>query len=62
MRKRIIGFDQQTESREEGWLDIGNLAEIELSSEDRSFPIESAILPVIHDTEMLMLPRDRSLS
>jgi len=45
MRKRIIGFDQQPESREEGWLDIATLGEVELTSEHHSFPIESAILP-----------------
>jgi hypothetical protein len=45
MRKRIIGFDQPIESSDEKWLDIGNLGEVEVTSEDDSFPIESAILP-----------------
>jgi len=48
MRKRIIGFDRVTEWREEQWLDIGKLAEIEVTSEDESFPIQSAIFPGVN--------------
>lgn len=45
MRKRVIGFDQPTGRSHEEWLDIANLGEIEVTSEENSFPIESAILP-----------------
>jgi hypothetical protein len=45
MRKRIIGFDQATEWRKEEWLDLAKLAEVEVTSEDDLFPIESALLP-----------------
>jgi len=45
MRKRIIGFDEVTDWRKEEWLDIAKLAEVEVTSENDSFPIESAILP-----------------
>jgi len=45
MRKRIIGFDQVTEWRNEEWLDLAKLAEVEVTSEDDLFPIESALLP-----------------
>ncbi len=45
MRKRIITGDQPnapTHDRE--WLDLEQLAEVELTSEDSAFPIESALL------------------
>jgi len=45
MRKRIIGFDQVTEWRKEEWLDLAKLAEVEVTSEDDLFPVESALLP-----------------
>jgi hypothetical protein len=45
MRKRIIGSDQVTEWRKEEWLDLAKLAEVEVTSEDDLFPIESALLP-----------------
>src|SRR4029453_9038382 len=45
MRKRIIVFDQVTEWSKEEWLDIAKLAEIEVTSEDDLFPVESALLP-----------------
>ena len=46
MRKRIIGqAQQQTASVEGNWLDVEELAELELTSEDTAHPIESALLP-----------------
>jgi len=45
MRKRIINSDdkQKVES-DHKWLDIDNIAIVEVSSEDEAFPIESALL------------------
>lgn len=46
MRKRIVPFGQATESDADGeWLDLGVLAEVEISSEHPAHPIESALLP-----------------
>src|ERR1051325_7734504 len=47
MRKRII---QQTDPdvslpREDDWLKVEDLAEVEVTSEDTAHPIESALLP-----------------
>ena len=44
MRKRIItAGDQGTPSPDEAWLDLESLARVELTSEDASHPIESAL-------------------
>jgi len=46
MRKRIITTDHQEDPiLEQGWLNIDELAEVELSSEDASYPIEHALMP-----------------
>jgi hypothetical protein len=46
MRKRIIAtFQQETLSPNQGWLNVEGLAEVEITSEDASHPIESALLP-----------------
>jgi len=46
MRKRIIAQPtQDIPSPEQDWLDLYALAEVELTSEDASFPIESALKP-----------------
>jgi hypothetical protein len=46
MRKRIITPAQQkTASPDQDWLDLEKLAEVEISSEDAAYPIESALLP-----------------
>ena len=46
MRKRIIKLDQkQSADSGQKWLDVENLAVVEVSSEDDTFPIESALLP-----------------
>src|SRR5262249_16886875 len=44
MRKRIISHALHTLPSEQGWLDLENTASVEITSEDKSFPIESALL------------------
>jgi hypothetical protein len=44
MRKRIIGQTDAQEARsQEKWLDLERTAQVEVSSEDPDFPIESAL-------------------
>ena len=47
MRKRIIGQSgtAKVQHPEEQWLDLEHIAEVEVSSEDPNFPIESALVP-----------------
>jgi hypothetical protein len=45
MRKRIIAPGQITVEEDKEWLDIANLGEVEVTSEDENFPIEAAIVP-----------------
>jgi hypothetical protein len=46
MRKRIIATDQQeTAVPDQEWLNVEELAEVEINSEDEAHPIESALLP-----------------
>jgi len=45
MIKRIIGHRQEIASSEKEWLQVEDLAEVEISSEDAAHPIESALLP-----------------
>jgi hypothetical protein len=46
MRKRIIGHDtRDVQADEPGWLDIERLAQVEITSEDVGYPIESALIP-----------------
>ncbi len=46
MRKRIITpVQQETASLDQEWLNIEELAEVEITSEDTAHPIESALLP-----------------
>ena len=46
MRKRIITpVQQETVSPDVEWLNMEELAEVEVTSEDASHPIESALLP-----------------
>ncbi len=46
MRKRIITpVQQETASLDQDWLNIEELAEVEITSEDAAYPIESALLP-----------------
>ena len=43
VRKRIVGSDRTVASSEPGqrWMDLGEIATVEVSSEDPAFPIES---------------------
>ena len=46
MRKRIIApVQQKTTSPDLDWLNVEDLAEVEITSEDAAHPIESALLP-----------------
>jgi len=46
MRKRIIGHGPgEVAAAEPGWLDLERLAQVEITSEDASYPIESALIP-----------------
>lgn len=46
MRKRIIAhLQKETASRDQDWLNVEGLAEVEVTSEDAAYPIESALLP-----------------
>lgn len=44
MKKRIVPLGHALES-DGDWLDLGALAEVEISSEDPEHPIESALIP-----------------
>jgi hypothetical protein len=44
MRKRIIGHGpRDVAAAEPGWLDLEHLAQVEITSEDADYPIESAL-------------------
>ena len=46
MRKRIINQDpQDIVPVDQGWLDLQGLAQVELTSENAAYPIESALIP-----------------
>lgn len=46
MRKRIITPEpQKIEPAEQNWLDMEKIAEVEITSEDADYPIESALIP-----------------
>jgi hypothetical protein len=46
MRKYIIGQGpRDVSATEQGWLDLERLAQVEITSEDVDFPIESALIP-----------------
>jgi hypothetical protein len=46
MRKRIIGHGpREVSAAEPGWLDLERLAQVEITSEDVDYPIESALIP-----------------
>jgi hypothetical protein len=48
MRKRIIPHnDQGIIPTDDGWLDLENSAQAELTSEDASHPIEAALTPAV---------------
>jgi hypothetical protein len=46
MRKRILGVNlPHTPASNQGWLDLEDIATVELTSEDTAHPIEEALLP-----------------
>jgi hypothetical protein len=46
MRKRIIGpGPREVAAAEPGWMDLERLAQVEITSEDADYPIESALIP-----------------
>jgi hypothetical protein len=46
MRKRMIGHGpRDVSAAEQGWLDLERLAQVEITSEDADYPIESALIP-----------------
>ena len=46
MRKRIIGHGpREVSAAELGWIDLERLAQVEITSEDVGYPIESALIP-----------------
>jgi hypothetical protein len=46
MRKRLITAVQQDTSRQDhGWLNLEDLVEVEVTSEDAAHPVERALLP-----------------
>jgi len=46
MRKRIIGHGPgEVPAAEPGWLDLESLVQVEITSEDADYPIESALIP-----------------
>jgi hypothetical protein len=49
VRKRFIeSQDSNTPSSDAGWLSLGEIATVEVTSEDATHPIESALLPGGH--------------
>ncbi|MDD5643379.1 MAG: hypothetical protein PHX53_17130 [Syntrophales bacterium] len=46
MRKRIIGpGPREVAAAEPGWIDLDLLAQVEITSEEADYPIESALIP-----------------
>src|SRR5512145_546868 len=46
MRKRFISpVQQETASPDQGWLNVDDLVEVEITSENVAHPIEAALLP-----------------
>jgi hypothetical protein len=46
MRKRLVGHSPgEVAAAEPGWLNLEHLAQVEITSEDVDYPIESALIP-----------------
>ena len=46
MRKRLVGHGPgEVAAAEPGWLNLEHLAQVEITSEDVGYPIESALIP-----------------
>ena len=44
MRKQISKLMSNVRASEQAWLDLENIASVEMTSEDQAFPIESALV------------------
>jgi hypothetical protein len=44
MRKRVIGQVEQGTEPQGNWLNVEELAQVEITSEDAAFPIEAALM------------------
>ena len=44
MRKRLITPSPQDAAAHDGWLDLDHLAAVEVTSEDKDYPVESALV------------------
>jgi hypothetical protein len=45
MRKRLItSIPQEARSRDEGWLNLDRVAVVEVTSEEKKYPVESALI------------------
>lgn len=51
MRKRIINLAKQAGASDEEWLDLERFAQVEITSEDPAFPIESAFVADTNPTD-----------
>jgi hypothetical protein len=45
MRKRVVGSAKEPASIDQGWLDLEHLSEVEVTSEETGYPVESALIP-----------------
>ncbi|MGC2691956.1 MAG: hypothetical protein WA228_04610, partial [Desulfobaccales bacterium] len=62
MRKRIIGHGpREAAAAEPGWLDLERLAQVEITSEDAGYPIESALIPGIGSGWRAAQPGEQTL-
>jgi len=44
MRQRVVPpIPQSVQARDDGWLDLHRVASVEVASEDKDYPIESAL-------------------
>jgi hypothetical protein len=44
MRKQVIRIPQIAAAWDQGWLDLNQMASVEVSSEDENYPVESALV------------------
>ena len=45
MQKRLVGVPEHKQEPEGAWLDLEDMAQVELTSEDAAHPVEGALLP-----------------
>jgi hypothetical protein len=62
MRKRIIGHGpRDVAAAEPGWLDLEHLAQVEITSEDAGYPIESALISGIRSGWRAAQPGEQTI-